>query len=284
MRVTERRLFVTLRRFCLPVAGAGLIAGALMPAPAAGARAGPAASRAGPGRPGRPGGIQPGGPLAPAGGGASGAVPRRAVTRVVASTNWSGYAAVGRTFTRASASWVEPRGSCPGGSQYSSFWVGLDGFGTSTVEQTGTEVDCAGTSARYYSWYEMYPAFPVNFRNPVRPGDHFTGSVTYHGGGRYTLVLADVTRGWRRTVRAHLTGAQNASAEAVAEAPSSATGVLPLANFGTARFSNARAGRSPLGTFRPVRIVMVGDSGVAKDAVSPLLRRRNFTATWSSSG
>ncbi len=29
---------------------------------------------------------------------------------------------------------------------------------------------------------EMYPAFPVNFSNTVRPGDKFFGSVTFNGG------------------------------------------------------------------------------------------------------
>lgn len=42
----------------------------------------------------------------------------------------------------------------------------------------------------------MYPAFPVNFPNPVHPGDHFTGSVTFNGGSSYTLKLADSTQGW----------------------------------------------------------------------------------------
>ena len=52
----------------------------------------------------------------------------------------------------------------------------------------------AGTP-RYFGWYEMFPAFPVNFSNPVQPGDHFTGSVTFTGGGHYTLVLKDTTAG-----------------------------------------------------------------------------------------
>ena len=53
----------------------------------------------------------------------------------------------------------------------------------------------AADTPRYFAWYEMFPAFPVNFANPVRPGDHFTGSVTFTGGGHYTLVLKDTTAG-----------------------------------------------------------------------------------------
>src|SRR5215467_11203890 len=54
------------------------------------------------------------------------------------STNWSGYAATTGTYTSVSASWIQPAGNCPSwfGSQYAAFWVGLDGFSSSTVEQT----------------------------------------------------------------------------------------------------------------------------------------------------
>ena len=68
------------------------------------------------------------------------------------------------------------------------------------MEQTGSEVDCVGGHARYFGWFEMFPAFPVNFSNPVHPGDHFTGSVTFTGSGHYTLVLKDTTQGWSHTV------------------------------------------------------------------------------------
>src|SRR6188472_3762174 len=78
------------------------------------------------------------------------------------STNWSGYAATGRTFTSVSASWTQPTAICTGAS-YSSFWVGLDGDGSSTVEQTGSSADCSSAGVpSYYAWYEMYPKFPTN--------------------------------------------------------------------------------------------------------------------------
>jgi hypothetical protein len=120
----------------------------------------------------------------------------------VQSSNWSGYAATGRTFSTVSANWVEPSVTCPGGNQYSAFWVGLDGYSSSTVEQTGSSADCNGTSPHYYAWYEMYPAFPVNFSNTVRAGDHFSASVTHSSGSSYTLKISDTTRGWSHTVSA----------------------------------------------------------------------------------
>src|SRR5579884_4318905 len=72
------------------------------------------------------------------------------------STNWSGYAVTGNRFTSVSASWTEPAVTCSG-TAYSSFWVGLDGDTSNTVEQTGTDADCSGSTPQYYAWYEMYP-------------------------------------------------------------------------------------------------------------------------------
>ena len=199
------------------------------------------------------------------------------------SANWSGYAATGRTYTSVSATWTEPAGYCGGSAEYSSFWVGLDGYGSSTAEQAGSEVDCSGTTPRYYAWYELYPEPPVNFSDPVSPGDRFYGSVTYNGSGRYTLVLQDLTKGWSHTVSATLNGAANASAEVIAEAPccTASGGTLPLAHFSPdVPFSNATANGSPIGNFSPTEIMMANNSGQAMDSVSALSGGNAFTVTW----
>jgi hypothetical protein len=197
------------------------------------------------------------------------------------STNWSGYAAASGTYKSVSASWNEPTGTCSGSAKYSSFWVGLDGYNSSTVEQTGSEVDCSGSTPQYYSWYEMYPAYPVNFSNTVRPGDHFTGSVTVSGSS-YTLKLSDTTQGWSHTVVKSLSGAANSSAEVIAEAPccTASGGILPLAHFSPVTFTGAAVNGSAIGNFSPTEIVMVDGSGRAKDSISALSGGNKFTATW----
>jgi hypothetical protein len=200
--------------------------------------------------------------------------------RHATSSNWSGYAAHAGTFTSVSASWVEPTGHCSGsGHQYSSFWVGLDGYNSNTVEQTGSEVDCSGGSPRYYSWYEMFPKFPVNFSNPVSPGDHFTASVTSNGSGSFTLTLSDTTKGWTHTERKSLASARLSSAEVIIEAPSSGTGVLPLADFGTVSVTSVKVNGSSIGGFSPAKIIMAS-GGTQKDSVSALSSGQNFSATW----
>jgi len=180
------------------------------------------------------------------------------------STNWSGYAAhLPRkgTFHSVSASWIQPRarcGSSAGKRQFAAFWVGLDGFNSLSVEQTGTDSDCVGTTPHYYGWYEMFPAAPVNFKNPVKPGDQMSASVTFTGTAKYTLVLTDTTRHWTHTIVKRNPNLARSSAEAITEAPSSgATGaVLPLANFGTVRFTLVRVNGLVLNKETPSRIVM----------------------------
>src|SRR5205823_10332454 len=162
-----------------------------------------------------------------------------------------GYAVTGSRYTSVSASWTEPTASCSGGTAYSSFWVGLDGDTSGTVEQTGTDADCSGSTPQYYAWYEMYPKFPVNLKGTVRPGDHLSASVTTNGSGRFTLTITDSTQGWTNTTTARLKSAKLASAEVIAEAPSSSGGVLPLANFGTVSFSGASANGSLLTASTP---------------------------------
>jgi hypothetical protein len=255
-----------LRRWCIPLAGLALAGGAL-------AASAPAAAAGHPARPA----IHL---VRPTMHGTAPMVLRGRPSEAVKSQNWSGYAAHGKTYTKISASWVEPTGHCTSSRTFSSFWVGLDGFSSPTVEQTGTEVDCIGGQARYFGWFEMFPAFPVNFSNPVRPGDHFNGSVTFTGGGHYTLVLTDATRGWSHTVHKTLIGAANSSAEVIAEAPSSSAGILPLTNFGTAHFSNAAVNGAAMGNASPVKITMVNSSGRAKDSVSALVGGKAFSVKW----
>ena len=205
----------------------------------------------------------------------------------VSSQNWSGYAVSGSTYTSVSASWTEPTGVCSsGGDTYSSFWIGLDGYSSTTVEQTGSEVDCSGGSPQYYSWYEFYPNNSVEFSSTVKPGDHFTGSVTSDGNDSFTLKLADTTAGWSHTVTGTVAGAADSSAEVIIEAPccTSSGGILPLADFGTASFTNSLVNGTAIGGLSPTDITMVSANGVQEDTISALTGGDNFTGTWDSSG
>jgi hypothetical protein len=201
------------------------------------------------------------------------------------SSNWSGYAVSGHgPYTSVSSSWTQPAVDCtktPSG--YSSFWVGLDGDTTNTVEQTGSEADCSSGNPVYYAWYEMYPKFPVNYRDTVAPGDTFSASVAYTGGGSFTLTLTDKTRGWSHTVTQRLKSAKLGSAEAIAEAPSSSGGVLPLADFGSVPFTGTTVNGAALTSSTPGLdpITMTTSSGAVKAAPSGI-SAGSFTDTWQS--
>ena len=228
-------------------------------------------------------GFRPGGPIHLAGGTGTAPNLRGGISHQAQSTNWSGYAATTGTYTSVSASWTEPTGICSRGSQYSSFWVGLDGYSSSSVEQTGSEVDCSGSSPRYYAWYEMYPNPSVTYSNTVRPGDHFNASVTYTGSNHFSLFIQDNTRGWSHTTTGTLANAPRSSAEVIVEAPccTASGGILPLADFGTVNITGSLANGAALGNARGVtQIIMVDSAGRDKDSVSSLSGGENFSATW----
>jgi Peptidase A4 family len=208
------------------------------------------------------------------------AAPNHRINRST-STNWSGYAVTGGRYTRVSASWTQPAVDCsatPTG--WSAFWAGLDGDTTNTVEQTGTEADCSSGQAVYYAWYEMYPKYPHNYSNVVSPGDNFNASVTTDGRGSFTLTLADTTRHWTQTTTQRLKSAKLGSAEVIAEAPSSSSGVLPLADFGTIGFSDATVNGSVLTSSTPGLDPITMASGTTVKAQPSGMSTGSFSVAW----
>jgi hypothetical protein len=197
------------------------------------------------------------------------------------STNWSGYAATGTTFTSIASSWKEPTVICGAGeTSYSSFWVGLDGYSSNTVEQTGTDADCSSGVPQYYAWYEMYPKYPSNISS-VQPGDAMSASVTTDGVGRFTLTISDAGR-WTFSTTQRLNHASLSSAEVIAEAPSSRGGVLPLANFGSVSFGASTANGASLASFNPDGITMTSGSTV-KAQPGNISSNGSFSVTWKHS-
>jgi len=200
------------------------------------------------------------------------------------STNWSGYAGTTGRYTSVSAAWVQPAGTCSRGDQYAAFWVGLDGYTSTTVEQTGSEVDCVGRTAEYVAWFEMFPGPSENYSNTVKAGDHFTATVTYLSGEEFSLFISDTTQGWSHTTDASLGSTPSlSSAEAIAEAPccTSSGGILPLTDFGTMSFTGTTANGAAIGNAGGLtEIIMIDSAGRDKDTISALSGGENFSATW----
>ncbi|MGO9080546.1 MAG: G1 family glutamic endopeptidase [Streptosporangiaceae bacterium] len=267
-----------IRRWYIPLAIAGLALGSAL-ATAGGAAASVHAPHPAAHTGVAKAGFQPGGLIKRVAGSGAAAARGKATAE---STNWSGYAATGSngSFTSVSASWKEPTGHCTSGTKYSSFWVGLDGYSSDSVEQTGTDVDCSGSTPQYYGWYEMYPAYPVNYSSTVKPGDSMSASVTFSGSDTYTLVLKDSTQGWTKTTVVNESGLARSSAEVITEAPSSSSGVLPLADFGTVSYSISDANGSSLASHSPTEIIMIDNSGRDKDSTSSIGSGGAFSNTW----
>jgi hypothetical protein len=200
------------------------------------------------------------------------------------SSNWAGYDVTGGHYTTVSASWTQPTVNCsvtPTG--WSSFWIGLDGDTSNTVEQTGSEADCSSGRAVYSAWYEMYPKFPTNYRDTVAPGDHFSSTVSADARGNFALTLSDTTRGWTHTTSAKLKSAKLASAEIIAEAPSSNSGVLPLSDFGTVGFTGASANGAALTGSTPGIDPITMASGTTVKAQPSSISNGSFSVAWKHS-
>jgi hypothetical protein len=168
------------------------------------------------------------------------------------SENWAGYIAsssTGSSFSTVSGSWTQPAvtSSSSSTSGYSAFWVGLGGSTgeSGSLEQVGTSADWVDGHADYYAWYELLPAAQVKLDLTINAGDRITASVNVNG-NTVTLRLADETSGQSATKTESMSNPDTSSAEWIAEAPAAQTQsgdyqTLPLANFGTATFTNASA-------------------------------------------
>jgi hypothetical protein len=202
----------------------------------------------------------------------------------VTSGNWSGYAATGSSgsYTSVTSSWVQPAVTCGSQDTYSSFWVGLDGYSNSALEQTGTEADCIGGKATYGAWWEVLPASESAYSVTVRAGDQLSASVVDNGNGTFTMTLSDSTEGWTKTTtHAGSSGYQDSSAEVIAEATEVNGSIAKLSNFGTVTFTNSTAGGAALGSLSPNEIVMEGNSGDVK-AQPGTISGGTFSDTWKA--
>ena len=215
--------------------------------------------------------------------------------------NWSGYAATSaKKFTYVHSTFVQPAITCPGvKNEWTSNWVGLDGFNDATVEQDGTFADCGGpqsTRPVYKAWYEMYPANSVNVFS-VHPGDVIDTAVSY-AHGQFSLMVSDLTTGKSASDVAACSTCLRASAEWIIERPALCNNALTkcfitrLADFGTSTMGGAEA-RVAGGTTKgiagipnyPIDMVNPLSSGgfISLDTVGPL-SGKTFTATWDRSG
>lgn len=175
----------------------------------------------------------------------------------VAAYNWGGYAVQGPTgsVSEVVGSWTVPtitssntqaRTCTDSESTWydTSEWIGIDGFISQTVEQTGTASDCYYGVTYYYAWYEFYPAPSYTVFN-VNPGDQITAVVTYSvKSSTFTTTITDVTTHTTYTATTPVSsvpGAQENSAEWIDESAFGFLGELALTQTNIIPFTGASA-------------------------------------------
>jgi len=213
------------------------------------------------------------------------------------STNWSGYAAASKlskpkknSVSAVSGSWIVPTIVPTETDAYSSLWVGIDGYGSPTVEQIGTEHDSIGGVQQDYAWFEMYPGGSYLINGfPLNPGDVISASVIYTGNNTFVMTLMNDTQKVSYTIPTRYTKSSTAlreSAEWIIEAPY-LDRILPLSDFVTAYMWGCMATingvTAPIGnnSWQNIGIEMVTTNSAPKDLTSALLPDKgSFFVTW----
>jgi len=202
------------------------------------------------------------------------------------SSNWAGYVAESSTtfeVTQAYALFFVPTITCGAiEPTLSDQWVGIDGYGSSTVEQTGVVEYCTsdGGATTYLSWYEYYPEDPV-YENTVYAGDEIQAYVSFSGATDvFSIFLQDLTQGVGLATWGNPESGEALSAECISE-NIVGEGTYYLADYGTEWFYSCQAtvngyvggiGGLPSGAHVTVfEITNVGpDSGLVDQKVSKL--------------
>src|SRR5450756_240574 len=205
----------------------------------------------------------------------------------VQSTNWGGYADTGTSYSAVSAKWTEPSATCSSRTtQLAAFWVGIDGYSSSSVEQDGTIIECYLGTAYQYTWWEMYPTNAIQVvGQTAASGDAITATVT-RSGTSYKLTVTDATHTADSfTTTQTCSSCAITSAEWIAEAPSGSSGIYPLADFHSWTASSATVTEGTtsgvISSFTDDELTMINSSGATKALPGALNGSGNgFSVTW----
>ena len=184
---------------------------------------------------------------------------------------WSGYAIVpGSQVNSVGGTWVLPPVASTGSASIAAFWLGIDGYGGSTVEQIGTTWSAA---TGYSAWVEFYgdcrytatgapdPNYLGTYYSSVnlnkiignnafilQAGDTISARVTYLSStsatSTFEFYFQDTpkigqTKEWQQALTTQYVVPTRLTGEWIVESPN--YGTAPLANFGTVGFSGCWA-------------------------------------------
>lgn len=172
------------------------------------------------------------------------------------SANWSGYVAKGGTnaFAQVQGDFVQPtiQSGCSSNT-YESTWVGLGGYNSQKLVQTGTAMNTVNGGRNYYAWYEYLG--PGN-SNPeirfnsitVRAGDRIHCYCSFQrSNGVFNAYIANNTNGTSQSVVLNIptsTYYDGTSAEFINERPMLSNGTsswyASLTKYGTTNWTNCQ--------------------------------------------
>jgi Peptidase A4 family len=230
----------------------------------------------------------------------------------VSSGNWSGYAAATSlsnpapdSVTYIQGTWIVPAVTGPADAATdSSIWVGIDGYGNGTVEQTGTQQAVVDGVPVYRAWWEMYSVIDKQDQQTitsmtVMPGDSITASVQFMTNGPmaglFRLSITDNSRPndsfttYQTSQETQSPLAARSTAEWIVEAPTVSGAIASVPNFGSVPFTGASAvingisGPINSSSWQSTAIVLAQD-GVIYDSTSVLTSSgSSFVVTYNPS-
>jgi hypothetical protein len=214
----------------------------------------------------------------------------------VGSAQWTGYVTMSSLLFRqdvvtgVNGSWTVPAVTNSQDDVYSAIWVGIGGYGESTLIQTGTLQGIRNGKIIYYAWYELLPNTAVQIHSlHVEPGDKMEASVTLIEENKHLwlIEISDLTKNetYKRTFSYT---SSRLSAEWIVERPSIGGKITTLANFGAASFSNCQATinnvTGSINHYPGYRLTMYDDNGELV-SVSPLtFDGSGFTVSYLGAG
>jgi hypothetical protein len=215
------------------------------------------------------------------------------------SANWSGYFATGGgSYTSVSATWKVPQPLTPTGSiAWGATWVGIGGVADTDLIQAGTGANVVLGRARFEAWIETLPQVAQSVQLAVTPGDSVTVSIDEQGAGsgNWQISISNNTTGQSYQTGVSYTSTES-SAEWIEEAPTGATGVLPLDNFQSVEFSIAatmlngqsmnlaQASAEPLTMLDESNQPLAVPSSLGSDGGAFTITRTSTPATWDTGG
>lgn len=157
------------------------------------------------------------------------------------SSNWSGYAATGGSYTSVTGTWTVPNVTATT-SGADATWVGIGGVDSNDLIQAGTQATVSGGAVEYDAWIEMLPQSSRPVSLSVNPGDSVTVTISQQSGDQWSISIKNNTTGNRYATTVTYRSS-NSSAEWVQEAPSVGRGTVALDQFGSLTFTGATAVR-----------------------------------------